>query len=860
MMDQPPSLTGRCRVVGGVVWLVMAAAMLPGCGGEKPADFMAVHSVTSVGAEMVTLSLNGMVVGHEPTGHRAINPWIPIEALQPEGVEVDRGDAMIGLSDEAAANAVRLRDLEISEGQAEQDATVASTEQTIRKIRDEQVELRQQIALFDAQIAATHRRDDEAIAVARLEVELSGQRLDAASAHLDRIRRLGSIAGAVEARDAARRQALAEQAVRVPEAELEYLESVTRSISRRLLQLDRQVAAITLGGSDTEGGLGAAIAVLETSREAEIKVGVEALKRMQRYQVRDTALLQDNQVRAKVAGVIRYRVGGLSVGGRPRRSTAIYVVRPEDLALEFDLPERWRHLVTVFDSDDPVAGRVRVDVPPLGVRDVEARVRSISMKPYPTRRGRAYRCHVQFDRMLPGLRDGMTVNVRVPVRVSPGAVQIPRWAVSGNVDRWVRMADGTRRRVRGWAVGTQFIIEEGLRVGEQVQAVVAKDANGGSRITGIVEPQESIQLGVPWRVEIIEMVGEGSMVRKGDVVATVFRLRGDMMRDTYDERIAQAHLEGASELKVARMEALSALRDAYAAWQASQTTIARARLVHLVERYGSFDQQQIAGDVALVQARIALGESRHALSDLEAAAEADIVSVHEVREGRLEVDQAVLRLQKQEVAAAASLRMRDWITVWEKQEASGIAYEKADELRSAYSLQREEYQLAMARAQDNYQSKQDHAQRLRVKKEEEIVRAPFDGRVFYNFDDASWRTPRYRPLKIGRRLRTTYPFYMPVDDRRVIRLEVPLRFYRRLSEGADVAVHLSVFGGRPVAGKVLEASPFFHPPRVGADEYVARGMLGVPPMVFSVTIGLDLPDNDASQVPYGVLAWIHLDA
>ena len=586
----------RSTASKGPTVLVLFLLMAIGCDSNG-ASGVPLHTVEMVATPTIELSLNGMTVGHEPEGHRAINPWIPIASLQPEGAAVERGEALLDLSADAAADTIRHRNLEIAEQLAEGRFASASTDQLIREIGDQQERLRRKLGVLEAKIASTHRRDEEEIAVARLEVDRARNRLDHADRALARIRTLGTIVGSVELRKAERSRALAAQEVRVPEAELDYRESLTRSLTRRLLELDREITGIELGGNDASGGLDAEIANLITTRDAEANVGVQAVARLQRYQARESALLEDSAMRSRVKGVVRYREGGLAVGDSPRRSSAIYVIRNEDLALEFDLPERWRHLVTVGSDDTSEEGRVEIDVPALGAKDVKARVRSISTRSYPTRRGRAYRCHVIFDHPVPGLRDGMAVDVRVPVAVSDGSLRVPRWCVGGEEAKWVIMPDNTKRSVRGWSLGAAFIVEEGLARGEKVRAMVGGESPGGIRINGIVEALESEQIDVPWRVEIIEMLEEGSRVCKGDVIATIFPLRGDMMRASWDERIAHEQTEGESNLTVARLEALSQLQQARGAWQRARVELSKARLVHLVERYGSYEEEEIESKV-----------------------------------------------------------------------------------------------------------------------------------------------------------------------------------------------------------------------------------------------------------------------
>ncbi len=849
-------------------WVVAAAMSLTpmtivGCGNDS-SDALhdgTLHEAVGVEDEYVDLKLFGLAVNHEPESYKPTVAWTPVGDVMPEGSEIEEGDALFTIDPVVPQERSTHFQKEIDQEKVKHDLARLETEQQLGELDDERREYELNLAVLEARIEATRVRDESEIEIARLKVKAAMNNFEQSKLGLQRIQTLArrGVAAGRQVEKARDEFELARQGMREPEGELDYLLNVTYATTRRLLQIERDelLVALGAGGEESTSGVFGQIEALRRKAAFQAASSSGRTLSLTREQKRDLMVLEDSAIRAESDGVLRHRERGVRRGDRLRMSSAVYVLRDEDMGFTFALPLRWRDLVTTADVNDPAAGRVFVDVPQLGVERAPGRVSGISALPYQSEIGRVYRCYVRLEQPLGELREGMQVDCSLPVKLPAKAVAIAAWAVGDPCQPIVTMADGSRRPITGRLIGHRFIVFEGLQAGEHVKAMPATEPSHRVRFEGLVEPVETRHLQVPWRVEIVDMVDDGSFVEKGQVVATLARTRNDPNEDPLEDAVL-LRIESASRMEIARIEAEAELAKTYVAWRKAALAVEEAQLESLVARYVSYEGEAVAADVKMHKAQIAYGEAERKLADLTDEAAGLTVSEHQVRNGRLWRDRTYAGLNQAKLQSVAAIRTRDWLEVWEKQAEAYDARHAAEAARHAYSLQREMFSLAMNKATEAYESAADRARELIDRVESETVRAPFAGHVYYNFDD--WgRRKSGRALKTGRRLRTTRPFHMPLDRRRRVSIEVPARYYQQFQDGAVIEVHASVLGEQPVQGRISRVSRHFHVSEMAADEQFARGMTGAPPMVFTLKITLELTDEQLKIVKPGVTASVEIE-
>jgi len=841
------------------LFIILALPLITlGCGRSTPAE-VALHPAVGLENGFAELRLVGLVANAEPEGHQPEIPWVPLDEAAPEGARAKPGDELVTLNRSMLTKWSIEEELVVRHRQASLDLVNAKASHEISQLEEERSDLDRTRRVLNARIEATRQQDAVEISILRTQVEQAEQAVQHAERRKDRLEILEAQGIGVhrELLDARDEYDNATEALRIPQDELDFLLSLTGATTRKLLELERGAVEVDLGSPQNEHGVFGAMTTRRRKQDLDATLADRDLRRHERRLARLNSLTEDNALRAVAEGVVRHREWGLNTGDSLNSGSAIFILREEDMGFEFDLPARWRNVVEAAGDEQPESGRVFVDVPQLGLLRLAGRIRSVAARPYDTRHGRAYRCRIELDEPAPGLLEGLQVDCMIRVEVPRNAVAIPAWTVSDPHDPQVTMADGTQRMIEGQLIGHRFIVTGGLTAGEQVRAIPHREEFHRERLEGVVESRSSIDLRVPWRVEIVDMVPEGSYVEKGSVIAHAASTRGRRGEDRLQEA-EYLEQKAEAEFEVARMEAEAEMSEAFAAWQKERLNLDDARLRYLVQRYGSLDGE-VAADVEFRKASTAVRAAERNLAEKEAAAPAGTVSAQQLRAAQLEARKSRLLREKAELQAVATLNSRDWVEVWDRRAASYEAEEEAAVRRSDYSVKREQFHLAMARATDQYQATLAEARRLRRRVERLTLKAPHDGRVYYHFDSSGRRrSSDKRPLKVGRRLRTTAPFYMPEDTDRRVRIEVPMRFHGAIGKGREVSVRTPVLGSESVPGTVVEISHNFHESKLDDNDFLLSETVGTPPRVFTVLVDLHLLPQQADRVKPGVTAWMEI--
>ena len=841
------------RAGAPVAALVLACVV--GCGRAASDDGPALVEVVKVEGDHVALTLRGQAVNQVPEGYRSPLRRLPIEDLVPDGARVTRGQTLFKVNRSAVRHRARYRERRIRTSRARIDVTRAEAGRKSEELQGQRDDLERQERVIEARIAATRDRDEQELAVARHKVQAARRKVDEAQARLARVSRLadeGVMARRLveEARDEHER---AVQALRGPSDHLDYLESITGAVSRALLEIERAGVRIDLGTPEQRKGVFGALAAMQRRAEVDEILNDRTLQYHERRMKLQERVLADSALRAESDGIVRHR-SGLAEGSRSGGASAMFVLREENMGFTFDLPVRWRNLLSVAGAAQDIG--VRVDVPQLRLRGREGRISSVSAMAHDTPAGQVYHCRVELSRPIDGLLEGMHVSCAISVPVPPDARVVPAWCVNDAGDPFVMLPDGRRQAISGRRIGNRFVVLDGLEPGQRIRARPDMASARTLRFDGVIRAPRIVDLEVPWGTELVDMVDDGSFVRKGDVVAQLSFVRDDLADSRLDEA-DQVRQRGAAQYELARVEADIEVADALSAWRKAELAVRRLRLEHRVLRYAS-GLGEVDADAKSEIARIALRGAERELSDLGEGDESFTTSAQAVRGARLKVERSRLELARTELEAVASARHRDWIAVWERRVEQDEAEDEARALRDATRRSRMKRQIAVSRAESRRQMTEDEYRRQVRAARMITVRAPITGRVFHHYN--SWNREHAQTLRIGDRLHNNMPFFMPKDDRRELRVEIPARYHGRIAVGDRLPVRISVLAGERLTGTVRAISRHLHRSAVMRRSEVETTAVGVPPRVFTVTIDLELSQEQAGRCLPGLTAWTEIDA
>jgi len=835
--------------------IVALVLLTCGCGNRETIP-VSHHSAVALTNGFVELRLEGMIANLKPEGYRPSIPWVPMDVAATEGSPVNQGDELVKFNRERIARLAGQEDFYVRHRTADVKVLDARAARDIARYEEDRMDLERTHKVLNSAIEATLRKDEAEIAIAETKIALANHEVEQARLRLERLEYLNQQKVDVyrELLDARDTHNKALEALRVPTEKLDQIRNATFATPLRLLELERGAVEIDLGSPEHEHGVFGRI----KSRRKRAYVETASLNQDKRERkIRHDRLrnmAEDGALRAKSKGVIRHREEGLNTGDWLNHGAAVFVLKEEDMGFALELPAHWRNVIDVASPEHTEAGRVFVDIPQLGYRRLRGRFHSIAFRPYRTRIGQAYRCLVSLEESVDGLLEGLRVDCSVHVIVPRSAIAIPSWTVSDPYDPEVTMADGSIRSIVGFRVGHRFIVTKGIGVGERVSAIPQRELIQPFRLTGLVEPREWLNIRVPWHVEILDMLPEGSAVDKGDVIAHLIFTRAkssDSQHEAdFDEDFA------AKGLELAQIDEESALSMTYADWRKQLLKVKTARLHYMVERYaGSVGRAE--AHMQREHAAISLSAARRRLAETEEAALAGTRSLQEVRDARLEAETSQLTLEKAKLKAVSVSRLRDWMLVWKKQAAFFDAEDKAADLRNTYSLKRKQFYLAIARAADRYRMEMEKVLNLRREVERLVVKAPQSGHVYYHFDRKN-TSYQQRPLKAGRELKTTAPFLLSVNRGRRVRFEVPERFRDRFKVGQEVELRALALGTETVKGTVADISYHIHEREAVDDEHMLSGTIGAETRVFTAWIDLELTARQTDRIKPGVTVWMEV--
>jgi hypothetical protein len=434
---------------------------------------------------------------------------------------------------------------------------------------------------------------------------------------------------------------------------------------------------------------------------------------------------------------------------------------------------------------------------------------------------------------------------------------IPTWVLNDRLHPAVRLRDGTRRELDAVVVGRQTVVFSGIAPGD-VLTTGDLPPPGVIRLAGTLDPAHFLPLRVAsgqqrwdggW--ELIDMLPDGAEVKAGSVVATLAKVGwGDVNEFRIDADVAE--MMAAARLAQARADALASLAGALSDWRAATQAAERARLdLHIALLEGS-DSRQVASAAAVVRAEVALRRAHTAAEELSAPGGSTAYSTDERERRRNELARAEQAVRRAVIEATAARRSTDHVIVVQARAGVLDSEDDLDDQRGKYLIARLQGQQQVAGAQLAWRDEHARQKGNREQATGETLRAPRDGRVFQRPDQQG------RLVRIGDRLEGREAFIMPLDDRRILEVEVPARFYNRFTVGSTVPVTVPTLGQEPRVATVVAVAAYFADPVGAKDERTSHGSVGVPERVFRLSMEIELTADDARRAPPGSTAYVDL--
>ncbi len=821
---------------------------LAACADPPPAAGpSALHRVGRVERPYLSLRLAGLVANRAPEGYAGRGRDIPTVAVAEEGLAVEPGDPLWQVDAQYLGARRERRERELVIHRQRQRRRQLGLEQQLVERRAWRAATRERLQVIEAGIERTRSRDAEALAIAE---RTTAHRAAAPALERERFARLDALTGRPGDDPSARRRARdnlerERGRLRVAEAELALLRSNSRALERARLELDRELVRSELGLDEPASDYDE-IATIAQRLELEAVDEGNRMRRLERESEQDATLLDTPAVRARSHGRVRHAGQRIGPNARFDTATVLFVLRDRDMGFVVDVPERWRDLLHPASPAEPERGRVLVDIPPLGLRDLPGHIDAVAAVPLDGPHGSTYRTTIALDAPQPGLSEGMRVDCRLLVPVAARAPVVPVWCLVDRLDPAVVLADGRRQAISGRLIGSRFVVADGLEPGTAIRRRSASAGPAPQRLHSTVEPVASRDLEIPWRREILDMVRDGSAVERGQVVAVI----GDGRRGGAVDPLEEAAFErekADAAYGIARIEATARLVAARLAWRKAVIAAQRRRLDLLAARAAVDPAAVIRAVEATAAAQRARQRAEAERRDARLQHRAGTLSTHDLRAAELAVERAQRTHAAARLAEVAARRAVDRLELWSLTAELRAARDQADAARRDLAAARLHHQQELHAAELAHRRSYDRAHRWERAAEQTAVRAPFAGRVYY-------RNVRGEPLQLGERLRTTRPFFMPVDHRRQVRFAVPAHRYGDYALGDPIPLRVPLLGTRPVAGRVSAVARHFHRPRettAGDGAPVGR--------VFTLTIELDPELCRTRRIPPGIGAWMELE-
>jgi len=832
-------------------------------GRERVRAAPELYRVATLDSGFLVLEVGGRIENKRPDPHYATVEYVPIKWVRFEGERVDVGDPLVEF-DTGLVDLWKEQTLRHKVGdEAELELSRSITDKTLSELSVEKIRLQAERNVLLKQIEATRVKDNSQREILRITLDQARLGLNAATQHLARARALhGSgefsstyIATAEDVCEKAR------QAVRLAEFDIEQHDGETGATTRRGLAIDLASLELALGNELSREGVFGEIASLGKLQQLREELKTARIRfhasRLAEY---DT-MLASRVLAARREGVLMHSPDTpypLEAGAKQSAVPLAYVIQENDLLLEFFLPVMARYLVRVFDGGAEGHGLAEVTIPALSRRTFRAAVLSLGSIETESKAEKAqgFKCLLRLDELDAELKSGMTIRAKLRVPVAPRTAVIPLWLVSDTRDAAVTLGDGHTVPVTGFALGSRFVVLEGLVPGDVIRAPGGKAKSRVTRLTGRLEPADALHLHLKssrrhhrGHVIVSEIAPDGAPVKDGDLVFKVahFAMWAQMRYQDAESRFEKAEYE--THLAISRVEAENRLIKAYVDWKKKLLAADKARLKYLVSRYGTFERAQLSANVALTNAILVL-----AATERTAEQATDDVSGfssrHANRRAMAKRDAAAVAYEKAELTHFAAMRQRDWLAVRDDETEMAAARLAARTSRMAYGAAETRYRLDLVSAMQGYRSfLRDFNDRMELTRKMAVY-APRDGRIFH-----TKKAPR-----VGEDYWSGNVLLMPTSDEWQFEVEIPSRFYGRFEVGQEISFTVPAFEMKPRTGIVKWVAPHFEQSERAAKDQFLRGMLARADPIFRIRVGFTVSPEERMHVAPGLTAFMDLAA
>jgi len=813
-------------------------------------------TVEPLGDRQLSIELTGAVESTRPHHHRPTTGYATVSWMNTEGSQVAAGDPIIEFDTIAVEEWAREKADEREVEVAQLTSTRGSTDRTVTALELKRQLLDSESRYLRKRIAATRVKDKARKRVLELLLEQAQRNLAAARRHCQAVSASGaaelfSERYRAEAKDRLQR---AEQAMKLPEFEVDLYERATGGYARKLFGIDLEIVSIELGNELGEAGVFGELAGLEKLQTLRDSVQTGRIRDLDWHLANYRDTINDSVLRASVPGVLSFNqdlIYKIEIGSKNPNQSLAFVLQQPDLVVRLALPEDIRHLVHPTEN-------VTLTLPALSTSfsgDLVA-VGATAHKRSGGSDGRVFDCVVHPNEVPTGLRAGMTAVAIVPIALPSASLVLPKWFVADPQLPEVVLHSGTRQRIEGFAVGPYFVATAGMNEGDIVVLPASDASNNLVRVSGNIEPVDPLVL--KWEVNEIhgrrsrwmyeQLLADGTAVQRGTQLAELMRLEGVEDRSTF--QLAHELHENRTNLAVAKIEAENALIKSYVAWRQASLSADRSRLEYLLERYSSFERELLQAEQKQ-QAAILTHEQAQREANSISADRTGFVSQHQRQEVDLVAQLAAITLRREHLNSISALRARDWLIVREHENKTLDDRRQAQAARQDYSRARITYQLAVTAAVDGFRAYMRGYHERRRDETRRILYAPQDGRLF--FSDRGAGVP-----KIGQQAQRAEAFLMPTTLEWEVELVVPPRFYDRFAIGSAVSLVVPALDHEPRRGIVTLVSPYFEVTAQAFEDALLRDVVGSLEPIFYVRVRFSLRQDEIHKVSPGLTAFLDI--
>ena len=452
------------------------------------------------------------------------------------------------------------------------------------------------------------------------------------------------------------------------------------------------------------------------------------------------------------------------------------------------------------------------------------------------------------------LQLGETVQCTAWIKPGDDVVVIPAHMVAeGERRSFVKLEATGKHEIEGFRVGQHYFVIAGLQ--RDAELVEPFDVNPDEELdhrkfSGEVVAGKRDGVGIPrgWG-RIKEMVPDGSHVKKGQQIISLYNPWLDANRDKIEEEQVKAREEYLVAMETRRVKTVRAQLEhdqkviAEGETRVNLRAIQEQDPIELERARAAWDQLRLQAD---------LYGSRHArLLTIQGPSRSALAAA------RVKADKAVASLTRARIDLIAASRQGDWLKINEARRTWLDAVDALSLRESALQIVRQEEQVARMAAQMRLQNAIEGDRWQRRFEANKNIKAPTTGRIFYNTgwnDHVQARTKIMKDFVVWGGL----PIADILDMSQLgMKSELPQHLYAEIEVGSEVMVGFGQYPGVQVEGIVDEIGMAFFVPEEASDEDHGDQSVNIR-RVFNVTVHFSPPPALAHQFVPGTKGYVVL--